>query len=418
MKINKDYLIVPIFTVIFLILYMYCSYLSADELWNFSYAYNMANGYLPYKDFNMIITPLYPILVTLFIKLPFNKYLLYMILNAFFAANIIYLTKKQKENYLVTILFLIFLIPFSYNTFIILLYYLLIKFDDNDKLSGIIVALIFLTKQSIGICFFIVMIIFSKNRFKRFIYFLIPNLIFLIYLIGSNTIMDFIDLGFLGLFEFADKNSAFNLDVFIIFVFNIVILLYFTIKSKFKERKYLYLLAIQSISFPIIESYHVFITLIPLLSLLISKIRNNKIIRIVNAVIVILSIYIFISSIHFNNVPNNTKILKYRNIGGQDLIPNIKSFIRENDGYNFIIITNHTTYIKEELELNPTKYDIPLYGNMGINGTNNFINYIDNTCKEKCFIIVDSSNWQINKKVIKYVEDNYKLYSENIYTNN
>ena len=32
-----------------------------DELWNFNFARNIAEGRLPYRDFNMVLTPLMPI---------------------------------------------------------------------------------------------------------------------------------------------------------------------------------------------------------------------------------------------------------------------------------------------------------------------------------------------------------------------
>ena len=43
------FIIITIFT---LPIYRY------DEIWNFSYAKNISQGLLPYKDFNMITTPL------------------------------------------------------------------------------------------------------------------------------------------------------------------------------------------------------------------------------------------------------------------------------------------------------------------------------------------------------------------------
>ena len=33
-----------------------------DELWNYNFARNIADGLLPYKDFNMVITPLLSII--------------------------------------------------------------------------------------------------------------------------------------------------------------------------------------------------------------------------------------------------------------------------------------------------------------------------------------------------------------------
>ena len=34
-----------------------------DEIWNFNYARNIANGLIPYKDFNMLQTPLLPFIL-------------------------------------------------------------------------------------------------------------------------------------------------------------------------------------------------------------------------------------------------------------------------------------------------------------------------------------------------------------------
>ena len=418
MKTKRNYLFILLFTIIIFVVYMFSTFISIDEVWNFSFSYNIINGYLPYKDFNMIITPLYPLIIAVFLKLPLDKYILYMIANSFLAANIIYQVKERKDNYIVTISLLVLLLPFTYNTLIILLYYLLIKYDDNDKLSGILVALIFLTKQSIGVFFFIVMLLFSKNRFKRFIYFLIPIFIFLIYLFASNTIEEFINLGFLGLFEFANKNTAFDKNTIIILIFNIGATIALIIKSKFKDRKYLYMLALQAIAFPIIEMYHVLTAAIPLYSLLLAKIKNKYVTNIINIIIIIFTVLLIISGLDFSHVPNNTKILKYRNLGSDDLLKETKKFIKDNDDANIVIVSQYATYLKEELDLEPSPFDLPLYGNMGINGTKDFINYIDNMCEEKCYIIFEEyDNWQLNKEVVSYVKDNYTMYNEYIYTN-
>jgi len=34
-----------------------------DEIWNFNFARNIANGLIPYKDFNMLQTPLLPFIL-------------------------------------------------------------------------------------------------------------------------------------------------------------------------------------------------------------------------------------------------------------------------------------------------------------------------------------------------------------------
>ena len=35
-----------------------------DEVWNFGFAKNIYEGLVPYKDFNMIVPPLYPLLMS------------------------------------------------------------------------------------------------------------------------------------------------------------------------------------------------------------------------------------------------------------------------------------------------------------------------------------------------------------------
>ena len=32
---------------------------TTDEIWNYGYTYNIATGLIPYRDFNMVTTPLF-----------------------------------------------------------------------------------------------------------------------------------------------------------------------------------------------------------------------------------------------------------------------------------------------------------------------------------------------------------------------
>ena len=49
-------------------------YVTGDEMWNYGFAYNILNGLIPYRDFNMIVTPLYSFLGSGMIWL-FGEYL-------------------------------------------------------------------------------------------------------------------------------------------------------------------------------------------------------------------------------------------------------------------------------------------------------------------------------------------------------
>ena len=407
---RKDIYLIPLFTILFFINYIFRKNLSYDELWNFSYAYNIANGYLPYSDYNMLITPFYPFIMGTLIKIFSNKYLIYLLINSIFASSIVYLSKEKKENYLLVLFMLLVVTPFTYNTFIILLYYLLVKYDDNDIISGLLIGIIFLTKQNIGILLFICMFFYSKNRFKRFIYFLIPNMIFAIYLFGTDTFFDFFNQTVLNLFEFTSNNNAFNKELSILSILFVIVLIVIT---RLKNRKDLYLLSIELLSFPMFDFYHVFTAWIPLFGLFFKKF-NNKII------LVFITVILLVCTLSFNNYPNNSKVFKYRNI--YNFVNNIdvkryKDYLSDKLDNNIIIVSSKGTYIKEELDIKPSKYDIPSYGNMGLNGTKDLINYIEEKCFTDCIIIKDYDNWQLNKEVINYIEDNYIEIEKNIYRN-
>ena len=92
-------------------------------------------------------------------------------------------------------------------------------------LIGIILGLLFLTKQSVGLCLCLVSFYYLfkdyKKFFKRVGGFLIPVGIFIIYLLITKSLYNFIDLCFLGLFDFAGNNGK----VFNIFFFVSLILL-------------------------------------------------------------------------------------------------------------------------------------------------------------------------------------------------
>ena len=40
-----------------------------DEIWNYNFAQNISNGLVPYRDFNMLQTPLLPFIVAFFLFL-------------------------------------------------------------------------------------------------------------------------------------------------------------------------------------------------------------------------------------------------------------------------------------------------------------------------------------------------------------
>ena len=40
-----------------------------DELWNYNFARNVFDGLIPYRDFNMVQTPMFPIIASIGLKI-------------------------------------------------------------------------------------------------------------------------------------------------------------------------------------------------------------------------------------------------------------------------------------------------------------------------------------------------------------
>ena len=66
-QMNKKYKKIILFIVLIIVIIIYTMFISGisyDEIWEYGYGYNISIGLIPYRDFNMIVTPLYPILIS------------------------------------------------------------------------------------------------------------------------------------------------------------------------------------------------------------------------------------------------------------------------------------------------------------------------------------------------------------------
>ena len=112
MKFSKQYL-KYIFLFLFFLISM--SFLmtpfDADVLWSYGFSYAISKGEIPYLDFNMIITPLYPVLMS--IPLLINKNIIvFYIFNALLMTSAFYLLNKEyKEKIWVLVILMVFPLP-------------------------------------------------------------------------------------------------------------------------------------------------------------------------------------------------------------------------------------------------------------------------------------------------------------------
>ena len=435
-KQNKNYILelILIFTIT-LLFNLICNNMVHDEIWNYGFSYNIATGLIPYKDFNMVITPLFPILGAIFMIIFGKNLVTYHIFNAIICTTIYHYLKKQnsKSYYIPYAILLLYALP-NYNLFSMLLLYILITLEEknsNNYLIGIILGLTFLTKQTIGIFLFIPSLFIKDIKIivKRIIGFIIPNIFLLIYLIYHNIIFEFIDYTFLGISNFAEKNINHYWSCLIILIIEIIYLIYKYIKTK--DIKIIYLLSFQIISFPIVDPYHIMIPLIPTITYFLKNLNlNKKIISIAFIIFIttILTYNIYLLTTNKYNYPNDTAVYKYRKINDNVVkeINIIKDYIL-NQEQKIFIIDMYAYLLKLETFTEINKFDLLNDGNLGKNGEIKIINEIDKMCqKEKCIFLLNQIELnnrisQYNKDILNYIDKNYQIIEKieglTIYTN-
>lgn len=95
---------------------------NVDELWNFTFGNNMAKGLVPYRDFNLLQTPLFAMLHGVFLAVFGRELLVTRLLGAFLFSGICLIlyrfSRRMGTDAIVSgALPLVFLICFDYNVF-------------------------------------------------------------------------------------------------------------------------------------------------------------------------------------------------------------------------------------------------------------------------------------------------------------
>ena len=420
---SKKYIAIELLCI-FIVTLLYnliCNPVILDEIWNYGFTYNIANGLIPYKDFNMVITPSYPFLGALFLIIFGKSLLVYHIFNALICTGIFYFMKitLNKSYYIVYSILLLVSLP-NYSLFSILLLYIILYLEDNknnDFLIGIFIGLTFLTKQNIGIMFILPSILTKKFKQikNRTIGFIIPNIIFFLYLIITDSLLSFIDYAFLVLSSFAENNILFSMWGTLTIIAIIYLIYQYVIT---KDIKVLYLLFFQIIAYPIFDTYHVLIPFIPVLGYFLSKL--NLVVKVTQVAFIIFIGIVFAYNINNilngnNRFPNDTNVCKMR-ILDDNTISNIKevsNYLKENKD---VYIINDKAYVyKLESDIPINKFDLLNDGNLGKDGDIRLIKEIEYKCKEKvCTFLMredeiyDDTLTQTNRKIINYINDNYK----------
>ena len=232
-----------------------------DEIWNFNFARCMANGLIPYKDFNIILGPFFPWVCSIFLKIFGQEMLVNRFLAIILDTTILFiiykimskLKIKEFIKYLVLILFAIIMEPYftiDYNWVILLILSFIIKLEINqgnvikdikqenslkeikhksllklnikqDFIIGLLAGIAITTKQTTGLLISICVIgyklleirkkedfiEFIKIAFVRLVGRIIPVLIMVLFLICNGALNSYIDYCILGISTFSNKIS-------------------------------------------------------------------------------------------------------------------------------------------------------------------------------------------------------------------
>lgn len=274
-----------------------------DEIWNFNFSRNIADGLIPYKDFNIVQMPLLAIICGAILKI-FGTELIFMrclavllmCLTFFMAYKILEKLLPKNGPMFMIVIFLalyknVMCIDYNYAVLLIALILLFIElknikentFEYSFKYNfflGIIAGISILFKQTTGIAVAMACIgykifeirkkeeikEFLKIAITRFLGVIIPVIVFFIYLIINGAVNDFINYAILGIRTFSNKISYSNLlengnISYLATIVPIALVMMFVFLFKKNTPKELYIIFAYSIStfivaFPISDNIH------------------------------------------------------------------------------------------------------------------------------------------------------------------
>lgn len=449
-----------------------------DELWNFANIYKMTNGFKIYTDLNIIITPLFFYLAQIFFNIFGANILSFRMFNILIYTGLIFIIynlfktfKISKSNsilYTLLVYSLIYItIPAgaNYNILALLFYILGItliirnKFSNNinSLIQGIIIFLIFITKQNIGVLYILGVILYKillNNNWKKTIIDLFKQLsvsaillvISLFYLYLNGNLYDFFNYTVLGIGEFAQKNIFVDWSCIIYLGIQVCLLsvMIFIIKSKklnidnqFKNN-ILILFSFSTMSvfmaYPMFNTYHISMSIVVVLISMIYIVNNvikdflnipviNKLIKVLLMFLIIFNILISMLYLsYWINMLQNSKYSKYTNIyyGGiieQETEQDINEICRyiqsyQKNGIDVKIISYKANLYMAPLNKSNKDMDLPFLGNMGKEGEQGMIKKIKNLKNTHILLTKESIVIQESSKVIEYIKENLQRIGE------
>ena len=447
---------------------------SNDELWNFQNIYKMINGYKIYNDSNVIITPIFFYLGAIFLEVFSAKFVVFRIYNIISVIILFVISYKimkkldLSKNLIAVYLSLLFLLMFqsivagaNYNTlgciFILLGIYLYITKKSTNFKQGLLIFLVFFTKQNTGIFYALSVIIYelfenklSKkyilDQLKKFIFFLMPSSLVLLFMHFNGNLEGFINYCFGGLFEFGGSNLVFTAAPFYyalplssIGIYIFTILKKDTIFKTFKNNfwytlKLLFIFAhINTFTvYPIFNSshfiytfpYHLIFIFYYLDTLILKEIFDEDKYYIYGKIFALTILVLLLGRTLLYFFYDYDLISKYRsrNTPFDNLYSYTDTMIKTNDlkeyileqekqGITVLICSHDAAFPMIELKKSNGMYDLLFNGNLGYKGKDKVYSDIDNLKNTEFLVVTNEEDIFVQEpqEIRKYIMDNLEL---------
>ena len=110
-----------------------------DEIWNYGFSHNLYSGLIPYKDFNMVITPFYPFIMSLGFHIFGSSMLVFHIEHAIILiclCVLLFLLIDKKAWFIVALM--LFPVNVSFPSYNIFLYFLFKSYKRKQNIVDIL----------------------------------------------------------------------------------------------------------------------------------------------------------------------------------------------------------------------------------------------------------------------------------------
>lgn len=385
-----------------------------DFIWNYGFSHAIRIGEIPYLDFNTISTPLYSFIMAFFLLI-WDNFFMFLITQSLLCTLFVSLLFKYLNKLAWFILLILsfplfkaFIGTYNFLALILILFLLILETKKKSDLKiGIVLGLLILTKHSIGGVALITNLLFLKDIkriLKRSFGVFLPCLVFLIYLLLTKSLYKFIDLCFIGLFDFqANNGNIFN----ILGIISIILIILLIIKYfKTKDIKISYVIASYFLAFPLFDFYHFSMFLAIFILYFIKDTNLNEVYIKKLSIIILLIVLTFniliridtYKQLHFLKL-NRFEYYLVKDYEKEKFRKLLKKYQEKE---NTIIVGNHAMIIDIISNRKITYFDITLKGNYGYKGTEKMITKIDNLKDVYFFIDMRSLLECLDKTQLDY----------------